>query len=102
VSLRPAFTGRRIDRKQPIFWEHEGNRGIRLGRWKLVSRHPDGWELYDMDADRVESKDVAAGHRALVGRLASQWDAWAKRARVDSWQGPRRTNWGDEIAATAK
>ena len=32
------------------------------------------------NADRVESKDVAAGHRALVRRLASQWDAWAKRA----------------------
>ena len=102
VSLRPAFTGGRIARRQPLFWEHEGNRGIRSGRWKLVSRHPDHWELYDMVADRVERNDVAAGHRALVRRLASQWEAWAKRARVDPWQGPRRTNWGDEIAATAK
>ena len=98
VSLRPAFTGRRITRSQPLFWEHEGNRGIRSGRWKLVSRYPDGWELYDMIADRVERHDVAARHQATVKRLAAQWNAWATRARVDEWKGPRRTNWGDEIA----
>jgi arylsulfatase A-like enzyme len=98
VSLRPAFTGRRIARTRPIFWEHEGNRGIRAGRWKLVSRYPDGWELYDMVADRVERHDVAGRHRAIVTRLAAQWDAWARRARVDRWKGPRRTSWGDEIA----
>jgi arylsulfatase A-like enzyme len=98
VSLRPAFAGRPIVRRQPIFWEHEGNRGIRSGRWKLVSRYPDGWELYDMVADRVERHDVAARHHAMVTRLAAQWNAWAARARVDPWKGPRRTNWGDEIA----
>ena len=62
VSLRPAFTGGRITRTQPIFWEHEGNRAVRSGRWKLVSRYPDGWELYDMTADRVEHNDLARRH----------------------------------------
>ena len=98
VSLRPAFTGRRITRTQPLFWEHEGNRGIRSGRWKLVSRYPDGWELYDMTADRVERHDLAARHPAIVRRMAAQWDAWATRARVDQWKGPRSTAWGDVIA----
>jgi arylsulfatase len=102
VSLRPAFTGRAIVRRQPLFWEHEGNRGIRSGKWKLVSRYPDRWELYDMVADRVERNNVAADHPARVSRLAAEWDAWAKRARVDPWKGPRRTNWGDEIAAAAR
>jgi arylsulfatase A-like enzyme len=102
VSLRPAFTGRRLERTQPLFWEHEGNRGIRSGRWKLVSRYPDAWELYDMIADRVERNDVAAGRRTLVKQLAAQWDAWATRARVDRWTGPRRANWGDEVVPAAK
>ena len=99
VSLRPTFTGRPVHRREPLFWEHEGNRGIRSGRWKLVSRHPDGWELYDMVADRVERNDVAADHPTLVRRMAAQWTAWATRARVDPWKGPRRANWGDEMAA---
>jgi arylsulfatase A-like enzyme len=99
VSLRPAFTGGRITRTQPIFWEHEGNRAVRSGRWKLVSRYPDGWELYDMTADRVEHNDLARRHPDLVRKLASDWEAWAQRANVDRWPGPRLTNWGDPTPA---
>ena len=40
VSLVPAFAGKQLNRPQPIFWEHEGNRAIRSGDWKLVSKHP--------------------------------------------------------------
>ena len=95
VSLRSAFAGGRISRTQPIFWEHEGNRAIRSDRWKLVSRYPDGWELYDMTADRVEHNDLARRHPDVVRKLASDWEAWAQRANVDRWPGPRLTNWGD-------
>jgi arylsulfatase A-like enzyme len=99
VSLRPAFTGGRITRTQPIFWEHEGNQAVRSGRWKLVSRYPDGWELYDMAADRVERNDLARRHPDVVRKLASDWEAWAQRANVDRWPGPRLTNWGDPTPA---
>ena len=96
VSLRPALEGRALARTQPLFWEHEGNRAVRSGNWKLVSTYPNGWELYDMSADRVERNDLAASHPDLVRRLAAEWDAWAKRANVDSWDGPRRLPWGDD------
>ena len=99
VSLHPAFAGDRIRRTRPIFWEHEGNRAIRSGRWKLVSRYPDGWELYDMTVDRVERNDVAPRHPDVVRKLASEWEAWAKRTNVDRWPGPRLTNWGDPVTA---
>lgn len=86
VSLRPAFTGQAIQRPQPIFWEHEGNRAVRDGPWKLVAKGPAGpWELYDMDADRTETRDLAARHPDIVNSLATQWEIWAKRARVVPW-----------------
>ena len=98
ISLRPAFAGRSLDRPHPIFWEHEGNRAVRSGKWKLVSRYPDDWELYDIAADRVERRDVAAQHRDVVTALSAEWAAWARRANVDPWMGPRRAAWGDDIA----
>ena len=59
VSLVPAFAGKPLNRK-PIFWEHESNRAIRDGQWKLVAKADQPWELYDMDADRTEMNNLAA------------------------------------------
>jgi arylsulfatase A-like enzyme len=97
VSLRRAFAGRPLNRRGPLFWEHEGNRAVRSGNWKLVSSYRDPWELYDIAADRVERNDLATQHPDVVATLAAQWEAWAKRANVDPWTGPRRATWGDEI-----
>ena len=100
VSLRPLFAGRTITRAQPIFWEHEGNRAVRSGTWKLVSTYPGAWELYDMAADRVERNNVAAQHADIVSSLGAAWDAWSKRANVDPWPGPALMPWGDNAPRT--
>ncbi|MBL9169068.1 MAG: arylsulfatase [Verrucomicrobiales bacterium] len=90
VSLRPAFTGRSLHRARPLVWEHEGNRALREGRWKLVSRENQPWELYDLGVDRTEQLDLAGGFPQRVTSMAAQWDAWAKRANVlplSAWRG---------------
>ncbi|HEX3149194.1 MAG TPA: arylsulfatase [Gemmataceae bacterium] len=85
VSLRPTFNGKAIERRNPIFWEHEGNKAVRQGKWKLVSKHDKEWELYDIDADRPEAHDWAAKEPAKVSELAAAWEAWSKRAGVRPW-----------------
>ena len=82
VSLRPVLTGRPLRRAQPLFWEHEGNRAVRAGRWKLVAKENQPWELYDIDADRTEQHDLAAKQPEKVRELAALWEAWAARANV--------------------
>ncbi len=85
ISLAPAFEGKSLARTQPIFWEHEGNRAIRIGEWKLVSMHPKAWELYHIPTDRTEMHDLAAAQPDRVKAMASQWEAWAKRVGVRPW-----------------
>lgn len=65
-----------------IFLEHEGNRGLRHGRWKLSALKNEAWELYDLDADPTELNDLAESHPDLVNRLSAKWKAWAKDNHV--------------------
>jgi arylsulfatase len=97
VSLRPAFDGKPLARTQPIFWEHEGNKAVRDGKWKLVMRHRQPWQLFDMDADRTEQHDLIDQQRELAARLELAWNAWAKLTFVDDWPGPDHTDWGQDI-----
>jgi arylsulfatase len=84
VSLTPAFQGKALG-VRPIFWEHEGNRAVRQGKWKLVSKHPGGWELYDIEADRTEMHDLAAQNPQKVQELKALHESWAKRCGVQPW-----------------
>lgn len=85
-----------IDR-DAIYWEHEGNRAIRVGDWKLVAKGEKGdWELYNIADDRSELHNLASQQPERVERLAAQWQAWAKRADVlplGAWRGrPKAKN----------
>ncbi len=94
-SLVPLLRGEPWRRQNAIFWEHEGNRAVRQDRWKLVSRHPGGWELYDMDEDRTELHDLSETNQDKVKELATIYDAWAARCGVVPWDDfPSRSRGG--------
>jgi arylsulfatase A-like enzyme len=80
-SLLPAFAGKPIERDF-LAWEHERNRAIRAGKWKLAAVHERPWELYDLESDRTELTDLAATMPDKVAELSAKWDAWAKRTNV--------------------
>lgn len=84
-SLVPAFGKGTIER-DAIFWEHEGNRAIRVGDWKLVAKGPAApWELYDLKSDRTELNNLAGQHPDRVRELTAKWEQWAHRAKVLPW-----------------
>jgi arylsulfatase len=91
-SLLPIFQGKGRAGHEAIFWEHEGNKAVRQGKWKLVSQHPQGWELYDLEADRTELKDLAEKRPEKVKELASLHDEWAKRCGVMPWPLPKSSD----------
>jgi len=86
VSLLPALAGKSFERAQPIFWEHEGNKAVRAGQWKLVAKNKGVWELYNIAADRPEQHDLAGKESERVNELSATWDAWAKRVGVRPWE----------------
>jgi arylsulfatase len=89
-TLTPIFDGGERDGHEAIYWEHEGNRAVRQGQWKLVSRyeHETGgeWELYDLDADRTETHDLVDEQPAKAAELVGLYEQWAERSLVVLWR----------------
>jgi arylsulfatase len=81
VSLVPAFQNEPLNR-EALFWEHLGHRAVRFGKWKLVAERDQKWELYDLEADRTETHNLAGTHPQIVSELSKMWDDWADRALV--------------------
>ena len=57
----------------PLYWEHEGNKTVRDGKWKLVSKFPDQWELFDMEAERTERYDLSSAQPDRAKKMATMW-----------------------------
>jgi arylsulfatase len=81
-------------RCRPLWFEHEGNRALRDETWKLVSRHPDSWELYNMEDDRTETTNLAEREGARLRRMIELWEdrAFSVGVRGDLgwlWDGVR-------------
>jgi arylsulfatase len=83
-SMLAALRGAPVE-EATLYWEHIGNAAVRRGRWKLVREADRPWELYDLETDRAESRDLASEEPALVGELAAAWQAWADRVGVVPW-----------------
>lgn len=84
-SLLTAFAGKPIHR-DALYWEHEGSRAIRIGKWKAVALLAGGeWELYDMERDRTEMHNLAIAKPKRVRAMARQWEQWARRTHALPW-----------------
>jgi arylsulfatase A len=74
ISVVPTLLGKPQQPRQYLYWERTAanklTRAVRQGDWKAY-RESDGApvELYDLKADRGETKDVAAAHPDVVERL---------------------------------
>lgn len=83
-SLVPAFTDQPIKR-EALFWEHQGDKAVRVGDWKAVAQGRGAWQLYDIKRDRTELNDLADEEGEKLKELAALWKAWAERSGVWEW-----------------
>lgn len=95
-SVMPVLVKNSKMTREAIFFEHEGNRAVRKGKWKLVSKvynNPghfvkrdtlptDQWELFDMEQDRTETVDLAKQNPKIVKELSHLWLQWAGKTNT--------------------
>ncbi len=95
LSLVPAFTKNGTVHHEFLWWNHIGNRAVRVGDWKLVASRNEPWELYDLSKDRSETKNLAAANPSKAKELEKVWTKGAEECLALAKQDP-------ETASTKK
>lgn len=86
ASMVPAFAGKKINRVNPIFWEHEGNKAVLDGKWKLVAEHTEQWQLYDIENDRSELHDLSSAQPEIAGKLKREYENWYQKVKAEPFK----------------
>ncbi|HVW60281.1 MAG TPA: sialate O-acetylesterase [Puia sp.] len=78
ISLLPLMREQPWKGHSALFFEHEGNRAVRQGDWKLVSQYPENkWYLYNIRTDRDEINDLSLKYPQRVEEMAALYEHWA-------------------------
>ncbi len=79
ASLMPLFRGKAVQRTVPLYWQYDvaiskpWTLSLRDGPWKLLSTaEMDRFELYNLEQDPSESRNVAGSHPDRVSSLAEK------------------------------
>jgi arylsulfatase A len=99
-QARLLISGTSSSDSRPLYWHipHYTNQGsrpagaVRDGRWKLVEHYDDGKvELFDLDADPEETRDVAAKQAARAAAMRTRLRDWRKS--VGAQENTPNPNW---------
>lgn len=86
VSLVPAFKGQPIARSKPLLFQFAKGAAVLDGHWKLVRNSPT-WELYDLAADRTETRNLAAQRPELLKHMDAAWLVRWQDCTGQAWTG---------------
>jgi len=81
-SLLPFIKGTKRKGYDVMFWEHEGNKAVRKGSWKLVALKGGKWKLYDLSKDISETDDLSSQYPDQVEEMQKLYNSWAAKMKL--------------------
>jgi arylsulfatase A-like enzyme len=79
-DLLPLLLEQRPSQHETLYWRQGNRAALRHGPWKIVAPKRQQsqrlWELYNIDSDIGESRDLAAENPTVLEELQHLWEQW--------------------------
>jgi len=94
VNLLPYWKGEMDGAPHEVlFWRFGEQMAVRRGAWKLVAAPgSQGRELFNLDDDPGEKKNLAESRRDTCAELEAAWNEWDGKNISAAWMPARATN----------
>ena len=117
VSFASLLRGEAMTKRPPLYFLFSSDRGLRDGRWKIISFRGGPWELYDLESDRTEQVNLADRNPERLRQMVTVWENIARtqdyapagalkpvRDSGDSWSSthPEWTAFDQKLGAVGK
>ena len=85
IDPLPVLRGEQPAPPRPLVYNYREAFGLREGDWKIVRNQANQpWELYRLDRDPAESRDVAAQYPAQLAQLEASFARWRREVQRDA------------------
>jgi arylsulfatase A-like enzyme len=97
-SFSPVLNGKKQEWDNVTFYEHFYTRAIRTDRWKYVFRHEEPDDLFDLDNDPLEHKNLAENpvYQDEIQKLKKRLDDFFEKyanPKYDIMKGGKSKSW---------
>ena len=74
--------GKATDDRPNIILIMADDMAIPKGKWKLVAKKDEPWELYNLEEDRTETNNLIESQTQIAGELKKAYEEWAKKTGI--------------------
>jgi arylsulfatase A-like enzyme len=94
VDLTPYLTAERADPPHThLFWRYGTQWAVRSGPYKLLRVRDEPLQLFDLETDPGETRDLAPAQPEIVQRLRARWEQWNSELLPPAWSHPNLPPW---------
>lgn len=85
ISLLPILKGQAVKHVKPTIVEHEGNKMVRNGDWKIVQEYKEPeWRLYNLKKKPTEMKNLAEQEPKILRQMIADYQELARHIGIES------------------
>lgn len=86
ISFLPTLLGKGEQKRHEfLYWEYLGQVAVRRNNWKAYMSRKQRWQLFNLDADSLEEKDLASEHPEILMEMIDYAKSAHVPARCGGW-----------------